>query len=239
MNPKNTQLAASGTAVVAMAACMFGPDASGLRPVAAALLISATAVASWYVAVIALHGLRHHRLARRIRRESTPGTEAGIAVRVVDTAAGPFVAGLRQPSIYCPLDLADRLEPAELRAVLLHEEHHRRTHAPLRLLPYDALVAAIPIPVMRGWASRARAVVEIEADRDALRAGASRSALAAALLRLSDSGPIGAAGFATAAELRGRALLGEDPLAARSAGSAAFAVGTLGLALACLTFYLR
>jgi beta-lactamase regulating signal transducer with metallopeptidase domain len=199
----------------------------------------AMAVGGWCLAVVAWHGLRHHRLARRIRRESTPGIEAGIAVRRVDAAAGPFVAGLREPSIFCPVDLADRLEPVELRAVLLHEEHHRRTRAPLRLLPSEALAAAVPVPVIRGWANQARAVVEIDADRDALRAGASRSALAAALLRLSDSGPLGAAGFATAAELRVRALLGEDPLAARPAGSAAFAVGALGLALACLAFYLR
>jgi len=239
MNPRSTRLAASGTALVAMGACMLLPDAAGLRPVAAALLITAMAVGGWYVAVIARHGLRHHRLARRLRRESTHGIEAGVAVWRVDAAAGPFVAGLRQPSIFCPADLADRLEPAELRAVLLHEEHHRRTRAPLRLLPYDALVAAMPLPVIRGWASRARAVVEIEADRDALRAGATPSALAAALLRLSETGPVGVAGFATAAELRVRALLGEDPLAARPAGSAALAFGALGLALACLTFYLR
>lgn len=239
MSPKSTRLAASGTALVAMGACMLLPDAAGLRPVAAALLITAMAVGGWYLAVIAWHGLRHLRLARRIRRESTPAIEAGIAVRRVDAAVGPFVAGLREPSIFCPVDLADRLEPAELRAVLLHEEHHRRTRAPLRLLPLDALAAAIPAPVIRGWASRARAVVEIEADRDALRAGATRVALAAALVRLSESGPLGAAGFATAAELRLRALLGEDPLAARPAGSAVFALGALGLALACLAFYLR
>jgi beta-lactamase regulating signal transducer with metallopeptidase domain len=239
MSPKGTRLAASGTAIVAMGACMLTPDASGLRPVAAALLIAAMAVVGWCLAVVTWHGLRHDRLARRLRRESTPGTEFGISVRRVNAAAGPFVAGFREPSIYCPIDLANRLEPAELRAVLLHEEHHRRTGAPLRLLPYGALSVAIPVPAVRGWASRARSVVEIEADRDALRAGATRPALAAALLRLSDSGPVGVAAFATAAELRVRALLGEDPLPVRPAGSAAFAVGALGLALACLAFYLR
>lgn len=239
MTPRNIRLAASGSALVAMSACMLLPDVSGLRPVAAALMVTAIAVSGWYLVVIARHGLRHHRLARRLRHESTPEIEAGIAVRRIDAAVGPFVAGLREPSIFCPVDLADRLEPTELRAVLLHEEHHRRTLAPLRLLPYDALATAIPVGFIRDWASRARAAVEIEADRDALRAGASRSALAAALLRLAESGPVGAAGFATAAEIRVRALLGEDPLAARSAGSSAFAIGALGLALACLAFYLR
>jgi beta-lactamase regulating signal transducer with metallopeptidase domain len=239
MTPKNLRLVASGSALVAMGLCMILPDTWGLRPVAAALVLTTIAISGWYLVVVAWHGLRHHRLARLLRRDSTPGLEAGIAIRRIDIGSGPFVAGLREPSIFCPVDLAGRLAPAELRAVLLHEEHHRRTRAPLRLLPYDALAAAIPVPAVRALASRARAVVEIDADHDALRAGASRSALAAALLRLADSGPVGVAGFATAAEIRVLALLGEDPLAARSAGSAAFALAALGMALACLAVYLR
>jgi Zn-dependent protease with chaperone function len=239
MSPNDVRLVAAGSALVAMAACMLLPEAWGLRTLAAALIVTAIAFSGWCLASVAWLGWRHHRLAQRLRRDSAPGTEAGIDVRRIDAALGPFVAGIREPSIFCPVDLVDRLEPAELRAVLLHEEHHRRTRAPLRLLPYEALAAAIPVPIIRELASRARAAVEVEADRDALRAGASRSALAAALLRMAGSGPLGAAGFVTAAEIRVRALLGEDPLAAPSAGSTAFAIGALGLALACLAFYLR
>lgn len=238
MTPTSIRLAASGGALVAMSACMLPPHVSGLRLVAAGVIIAATVLTGWYIAVFALHGLRHHRLAQLLQRNSTMGIEAGIAVRRIDAAVGPFVAGFRDPLIYCPVDLANRLDPAELRAVLLHEEHHRRTRAPIRLLPYDALATAIPVPIIRDWASRARAALEIQADRDALRAGASRSALAAALLRLAESGLVGAAGFATSAEIRVRALLDEDPLAGRSAGSAAMALGALGLALACLALYL-
>jgi hypothetical protein len=226
-------------AVGAVAACMLLPEGSGLRPIATAVLAAALASGGWYLSAVIWRGARHQRLARRLSRESTPGIEAGIAVRHIDAAPGPFVAGLRRPLIFSPADLAARLEAGQLRAVLLHEDHHRRTRAPLRLLLCEALAAAMPLPAVQGWVGQALAAVEIEADRDALARGASRSALVAALLRLAEAGPTGAAGFATAAELRVRALLGEDPLESRWPSSAAFALGALGLALTCLVFYLR
>jgi beta-lactamase regulating signal transducer with metallopeptidase domain len=226
-------------AMGAIGICMLLPDLAGLRPIATAILIAALVLGGWYLLVVLCRGARHQQLARRLRRESAPGVEAGIAVRRIEAAPGPFVAGLREPLIFCPADLFERLEAAELRAVLLHEDHHRRAGAPLRLLLFEALAAAIPLATIQGWVARALAAVEIEADRDALARGASRSALAAALLRFAAAGPTGAAAFATAAELRVRALLGEGPLESRAPGSAAFALGALGLALACLAFYLR
>jgi beta-lactamase regulating signal transducer with metallopeptidase domain len=235
---RNVERLAPVVAVGAVAACMVLPDGSGLRAIAIAILGTALVLSGWYVLAVFWRGARHQRLAHRLRRESTPEAVAGIGVRRVAAAPSPFVAGLREPLIFCPADLAERLEAAELRAVLLHEDHHRRTHAPLRLLLWEALAAAMPLPAIQAWVARALAAVEIEADQDALARGASRSALAAALLRLAAAGPTGAAGFATAAELRVRALLGEDPLESRSRGSAMFALGALGLALACLAFYL-
>jgi beta-lactamase regulating signal transducer with metallopeptidase domain len=225
--------------LVAVGACMLLPQSSVLRPLAAGVLGVVLAFAGWYLAVVVWQGLKHHRLVRQVGASSEPGVESGIAVRRTNRIHDPFVAGLRQPEIFCPADLADRVAADEIRAVLLHEDHHRRTRAPVRLLLVEALATAFPLPAVRWWAVRTRASIEIDADRHALAAGADRSAIAAALLGLSAGAPPGTAGFATAAELRVRALLGDHPLGAPQRGSAAFALAAVAISLACLAFYLR
>lgn len=230
--------AAFVTAFVALGACMFLPQNSILRPVAGGTLIAVLAVVGWYLALVVLRGIQHHRLVRVISASSVPDVEAGLAVERTNGIRNPFVAGLRQPVIFWPSDLADRIGPDELRAVLLHEDHHRRTYAPMKLLLIEALATGLPFAGIRRWARDSRASIEIAADRYALAAGADRSALAAALMRLSDQEPLGAAGFATAAEIRVRALLGDDTLARRPRGTAAFALVAVAVALICLVFYL-
>lgn len=230
--------AALAVAIVALSACMLLPSSSILRPLAGGSLLLVLGLAGWYLAFVVARGIQHHRLVRLIGATSVPGVEAGMAVRRTHAIRNPFVAGLRHPSIFCPADLADRIGPDELRAVLLHEDHHRRTHAPIKLLLIEALATGLPIRSIGIWARDARASIEIAADRDALAAGADRSALAAALLRLSDDGPSGAASFATAAEIRVGALLGDRPLGSPPRSAAALGLVAVALSLSCLAFYL-
>jgi Zn-dependent protease with chaperone function len=99
------------------------------------------------------------------------------------------------------------LDTDELRAVLLHEEHHRRTLAPLRALALEAWLT------LAGRAAPARAALlnrltdlEVEADAAALRWGADPSALASALLKTDVSLAAGAS-FAAASAERLRTLV--------------------------------
>lgn len=201
-----------------------------------ALLVTTAALAA---AVLTLAGVtvahdlwRHHRLAAALHARTRPSVRGGIAVREGHLGEVAFVAGLRRPTIHVDPDLLDRLSPEQQRAVLLHERAHQLAHDPWR-----AQVAAS----LRRWSPRARAGGvdrrqarrEIAADRAALSLGASRAALAGALLAVPPAHHRGVAAFPPAAELRVRALLGEPvDLRPRPVGpvvaavSAALAVAT-------------
>jgi hypothetical protein len=112
-----------------------------------------------------------------------------------------------QPRIYIGDELLESLDADELRAVMLHEEHHRRTRGPLRAASLEAWIALF------GRAAPIHAVLmdrltdlEEEADADALRRGARAPALASALLKADPSLAAGAS-FAAAADQRLRTLL--------------------------------
>ncbi|MDQ2941217.1 MAG: M48 family metalloprotease, partial [Chloroflexota bacterium] len=143
-------------------------------------------------------------------------------VRLLGTTTAPeaFVAGPFRPAIFVSRALLDVLDLEELEAVLLHEEHHRRTRAPLRglaLACWSRLVGRLP--AIRRWIDRRVAQLEIEADRYALAAGASSAAMASALIKCDRSMSPTGIGFASVADIRLRQLLGggdpaHDPAAA-------------------------
>lgn len=173
---------------------------------AAALAIGLAAIGS-----ILRQAFVHHRLSSALARLALPATLADQPVSLVPEIAAPTVAGLRRPTIYCSEDLAARLDADEVRAVLLHERHHQLAFAPARLVVLSGLAPIVGrVGVGRSWLEGQRARIEIAADEYALRSGAGRSAIARALLKLDAAAPLGSlAGFATAHELRLRALLRE------------------------------
>lgn len=187
------------------------------------------AVAMWRVG-------RELLLGRRLHHASKPGEVNGVAIRRLHVDA-PFVAGIIRPTIYWPADVPARLSERERRAVVLHEEHHRRHAAPRRLLVLGVFGTLIPVPPFRRHLDVMRAQLEIEADEGALAAGATRGALASALLKLAPTRASYGAGFTTAADLRLRSLLGEAPKKTTRVSrrwAAASAVSFLSVALACL-----
>lgn len=218
--------------------CMAAP-----QPVARDLAYTTVALATLGLALFMgawLHeAQRHHRVTKEMSRLARQGAVAGQPVRFVSGLSTPVVAGLWFPRVYCGEDLTALLDGDELLAVMLHERHHQRGHAPLRLTALSALAPFVDRTESgRAWLERARAQIEIAADAYALAGGVSRAAIASSLLKLTPGfGSASAPGFATAADLRVRALLG-DPTGLPLAHRAGQTVSTLLLVSACLLVYL-
>lgn len=201
----------------------------------ATMMFVAAAVAG-LATLLAYHAVRDARLTRALRARTVRGEAAGVPVRFGTLYQAAFVAGLRRPEIFCDTQLEQELTRGELQAVALHERGHQLAKDPLRL----ALVAVVT-PLMRliphGESCLTRLVAsrEIAADRFALRHGATRAAVASALLKVAPGGPMHAAAFSTGAELRLRALLGEDVEPVRGRGGfASAALGALAGAILCV-----
>lgn len=194
----------------AIPGCLLAPASVG-HDTLHALFGAITVIAGVVIASFLVHARRHHSLARGMAAIARRGALAGELVDFVPGLPSPVVAGLWWPRIFCSEDLASRLDSEELEAVIRHERHHRLDRAPLRIVAMTALSPVFSrVAGGRAWLERERARIEIAADRYALAAGSSRAAIASALLKLPDSSTAsGAPGFATAADLRIRALLGE------------------------------
>jgi hypothetical protein len=196
-------------AAVAVASCALGGlvAAGGGGPLLAVLV----PLPALLLVVFAVHSLRHSRLSRHLRRRSVARELQGMRVRVGAFDRAAFVAGLGRPEIFCDQELESELTGEELRAVTLHERAHQLSRDPLRM---TVLAVAAPIvrlfPTGRGLLVGLAADREIAADRFAMRHGASPSAIASAVLKVAPGGPVHAAAFSPATELRLRALVGEQ-----------------------------
>lgn len=235
---RRTLRVATGT-IAAVAACMLAP-ANGMRGVGHPLLVIGLAVAIVLMVAIGREAWRHHRLASSLGRLAHEATIDGRPVALVPGLGAAVVAGLRRPRIYCAADLPHRLDAEELRAVILHEHHHQLDRGPARLVLIGALAPLLGrFEDGQAWMERERARVEIAADAYALESGASRPALASALLKLASSPGLSAApGFASAVDLRLRALLGEATGIERG-GSVGQVAAALFLIGSCVALYLR
>lgn len=225
--------------LAAIGGCMAVPQALG-REVADAAIGATAVLFSIVLGSFVYQARRHHRLASGMARLAHPGAVAGQSVEFVPGLGSPLVAGLWRPRIYCADDLATQLDAEEVEAVILHERHHVVDRAPLRIVLLAALSPILGRLARGGaWLERERARLEIAADRSALAAGASRPAIAGALLKLSASPPpVGALGFATATDLRIRALLDEPTGLDRDRPLAAMVAAGLFVLAACVVAYL-
>lgn len=199
----------TGFAVTALATCIVGVLVHRMSPSVLLLLVGApTVAASGGFAVLAR---RHGRWVSHLSHQCAPRRVAEMDMQVGAVQHGAVVAGLLRPRIYCDATLVDDLSSDELRAVVLHERGHQRALDPLRLT-----LLGVAEPVIgrstrgRRLMERLRAEREILADRYAIRHGVPTNAIASALLKLGGPPPAGAAGFASATELRLRALLGDQ-----------------------------
>jgi Zn-dependent protease with chaperone function len=228
-------LAAIGAAGLCMLLTPMSGHPGWLLPAAVALAAGLAVL----LASIARTAFGHHRLALRLRAMARPAMLAGVEVQELAGVESAFVAGLRQPDIFCSPRLSALLEPDELRAVLLHERYHQLDRAPVKLVVLQAVAPAMrAFRGGRAWLAFRLAGLEIAADRHALEHGTTRSALARALLKLA---PVQAAGvgigFTSAIDLRLRALVDQDPADARTVPRA-WLIAPIAAAAFCLLLVL-
>lgn len=150
-----------------------------------AIEIAGVVVASIWAIVVVRDLRRAGRLARRLSFDAVATSLFGVRF-LVTRFLGPdaLVIGAVRPRIFVGADLMDGLSDDELRAVVYHEDHHRRTWAPTRAAALEAWIRLF------GRSKRVRAIVldrladlETLADADAIRRGSSARSLARALLK--------------------------------------------------------
>ncbi|CAN5841892.1 hypothetical protein BH24CHL6_BH24CHL6_08070 [soil metagenome] len=125
------------------------------------------------------------RLGAALAVDSEQASLFGVRCRVTPAlGVHALVLGAIRPQIFIGTRLLAGFAQDELKAVVYHEDHHRRTRAPLRA---SALAAWLRL---LGRSERVRTIVderlmdlETMADADAIRRGSSASSLARALLK--------------------------------------------------------
>lgn len=161
----------------------------------AALLGLSIAVLSLLAIGLGLKSVyRQSRASRRYMKTLTVSSDsveiAGSRCRLIDVDEPlAFCAGYLRPSVYLSRGARERLDSAELQAVVAHEAHHRARRDPLRLLAGRILADSLFfIPILRRISERYLALGELAADEAAVRAVRGRAPLASALLKFSESG---------------------------------------------------
>jgi Zn-dependent protease with chaperone function len=146
---------------------------------------------------------------RQSRRLAVILDDAGIASESVIIRRGftmPAVAGILRPRIIIPECLVSELPDDALRAVLVHEEAHRRRRDPLRAAVRRLSVALFFFyPPLYLVLARLRATAEFACDENVVRSGISADAYARALARTLELG-LSSPAFAAAAAAGGSLL---------------------------------
>lgn len=210
-------LLVAGPGVVALA-CLVAGQLTGADPLLLIEFSGGALVATW-AGLSLRNAWLGHRLAQGLARISRSRLTHGISCEVMSGGGRhAFVLGAVRPRIYVGDEFLAALHADELRAVLLHEDHHRRTFAPLRTAALEAWLTLL------GRSGRIRALVldrlgELEelADAHALQRGVRPATLASALLkgdtsrgdmgRLTAVAAFSGAAFSGAADRRVAALL--------------------------------
>ena len=119
----------------------------------------------------------------------------------------PTVTGLVRPRIVMPEYLVNELPEEELRAILLHEDTHRRRRDPLRAAAGRVgLSFFFFYPLIYPVLHRLRATAEFACDESVVHSGISADAYSRALARTLKLG-LASPAFATAAAIAGSSLL--------------------------------
>ncbi|WP_187351861.1 M56 family metallopeptidase [Allosaccharopolyspora coralli] len=186
--------------VAALFVFHFGQRALGveehLGQIAGALLVLMGLLAVGNAVRTVVRGVRQTRrfhtwvVSRRVPIPSSVavvvnefGSRAPVTVVDVEQQVAVTV-GLLRPSVVISTGLAEILSPAELRAVVAHEQAHAKRRDPLRVLLGQMLAAHLWfLPAAEDMRTRARRSYELAADRDATNRYGQR-ALAGALLRV-------------------------------------------------------
>lgn len=196
-------LAAVGAGLAVVTWRIWRPPVTGLDLAVAGLAGLLTVVVAIRLAVSGHRvgtGLRRLRQRHRAQLDVLARLEAGPGLRVLEHEApvAYCVPGLGHPRIVLSAHLVRRLDQEQLAAVVAHERSHLRSRHDLVLEAFTVLHRAFPRWVSsRAARSEAGLLVEILADRAAVRA-TSRRALVSALVEVAGAqapeGTIGAGG---------------------------------------------
>ena len=147
-------------------------------------LIGGTLVVLW-AALVAWDLAVSHRLAKALSVLANEVTLFGVPCRVSpELGTDALVVGSFRPRVFVGASLLAALSDDELEAVVYHEDHHRRTRAPLRAAALGAWLRLLGrSDSVRGVVLDRLADLETLADADAIRRGSSPGSLARALLK--------------------------------------------------------
>lgn len=159
-------------------------------------LVGVVGLLTFGLAVLVSRLRKTRRFVARLRSVAVNNSPARLAQLTDDLSLSPYVVvlatevplvfcyGLLRPRIAISTGLVETLTDKELNAVLLHEDHHRRHHDPLRGLLAEVLAAMFFfLPMAAEWRDLFLTRTELEADRHAVRI-AGRPSLAGALHKL-------------------------------------------------------
>lgn len=172
-----------------------------------AIEVAGAAIVVLWSAFVAQDVLRSRRLGAALGRSAREAVLFGVRVRVTSALdRDAVVVGSIRPVIYVGATLLETLSNDELQAVVYHEDHHRRTRAPLRAAALHAWLRLLGRSHrVRDFLDDRLSALEVLADADAIRRGVSPRSLARALLK-GEPG-LQPAAFSYAAERRVEHLL--------------------------------
>lgn len=202
-------------AALALAWCTAAGVSVGFDPMLVLEIAGAGVLAVWTV-LLARDLRRAGRLRGRLDHVSSPETIRGVEVRLIrDGSVEAFVLGALRPTVYLGAACIGVLDADELAAVVHHEDHHRRTRAPLRAAAVEAWLRIVGrSAAARGLLLARLAQMEAAADAYAIWRGVRPGSIAAALLKVDPHRTWGAA-FSGSTDHRIRALI--DAAAGRPA----------------------
>lgn len=188
--------------------CMVGGWLAGGDPMLVGELGFAVVVSAW-AARLSVDMWRQREAMQLLSRGATPAILGGVRCQIVPgLGSRAFVSGCLRPQIFVGDELVAILDRAELAGVLLHEEHHRRTRAPLRAAAAGAWLTILGrIGGVESLVRRRLTDLERAADDEALHRGASPAALASALLKVAPVGVPAGASYAASPDERIAGLL--------------------------------
>jgi len=131
-------------------------------------------------------------------------------VRVLEGGGVPAVAGVLRPRIVIPEQSTREMDPDELRAVLLHEEAHRRRYEPLRLaLQRFALTVFFFYPPLWLLLKELNSSAEMACDEAVMETGTGAGTYASAIARMlglgfEESPAVSMLGFGSASSIQVR-----------------------------------
>lgn len=126
-----------------------------------------------------------HRLAHSLSVDARETALFGVRCHLTPAlGTDALVVGSVRPRIFVGAPLVAALADDELRAVVYHEDHHRRTRAPIRAAALGAWLRLLGRSEgIRGAVLDRLADLEALADADAIRRGSTPQSLARALLK--------------------------------------------------------